>query len=66
MGFGFGKEDYKDRFPPRRRSSGPEPGQSYTELVEKHGRPFGAFDKERQLPYGAARVQARNDFRVKE
>jgi hypothetical protein len=65
MGYGFGKDDYKDRFPPRRRSPPPDPGQSYGELFEKHGRPFGPFDKERELPYGVARVEARNDFRVK-
>ena len=55
-----------ERYPPRRRSPAPAPGQSYTELVAKHGRPFGAFDKERQLPYGATGIEARNDFRVKE
>lgn len=49
------RDDNRDRFPPRRTDGKIPPGQSYVELFEKHGRPFGPFDKERQLPYSAAR-----------
>lgn len=33
------------------RHSKIDPGQDFEALTEKHGRPFGPFDKERQLPY---------------
>ena len=50
----FPIQDANDkRWPPRRRDGPIPPGQSYVELFEKHGRPHGAFDKERQLPYDA-------------
>jgi hypothetical protein len=40
-----------DRFPPRHQSPKVEDGQDFFTLTEKHGRPFGPFDRERQLPY---------------
>lgn len=39
------------RYPPRSKASPIEPGQDFQTLTEKHGRPFGPFDKERKLPY---------------
>ena len=64
MGFGFGKDDWKERFPPRRHDGPVPPGQSYAEMFEKHGRPFGPFDKERQLGYDARwpKAKERRDF----
>jgi hypothetical protein len=62
MGFGFGFDDFKKRYPPRRRMAPPDPGQSYFEMVEKHGRPFGPFDKERKLPYDARPVPVRREI----
>ncbi len=48
------------RFPPRRPDGNIPPGQSYFEMVEKHGKPNGPFDPGRQLPYDAnVKVAAR-------
>jgi hypothetical protein len=65
MSYWFKLEDQNKRFPPKHRVPPPPPGQSYEELMEKHGRPHGPFDKERQLPYSAARVEIRNDYHSK-
>jgi hypothetical protein len=53
MSYWFKREDENKRFPPRRRHAPIPPGQSYEEMLEKHGRPFGPFDKDRLLPYSA-------------
>lgn len=52
-GYWFKREEQDRRYPPRRRPDPIPPGQSFEELTEKHGRPFGPFDKDRQLIYSA-------------
>jgi hypothetical protein len=42
-----------ERFPPRRKWPKLEEGQDFFTLTEKYGRPFGPFDRERQLVYVA-------------
>jgi hypothetical protein len=44
------ENDY--RSPPARKWPKIEKGQDFFTLTEKHGRPNGPFDRERQLPYG--------------
>lgn len=44
-----------DRFPPRHKWPTTKEGQDYFTLTEKHGRPNGPFDRERQLPYSNTR-----------
>jgi hypothetical protein len=44
-----------ERYPPRARggfkaAAFPE-GEDYFSMMEKHGKPIGPFDKDRQLPY---------------
>jgi hypothetical protein len=42
------------RYPPRIPPARPSEGQDYYSMVAKHGRPYGAFEKERRLSYCAA------------
>jgi hypothetical protein len=43
-----------ERYPPKQRGPKTELGQDYFTMLEKHGRPYGPFDKERVLPYRGA------------
>jgi hypothetical protein len=48
-------QDYVPKPRPRKteplKGQAPDPGQDFDTLTAKHGKPFGPFEKERQLPY---------------
>lgn len=52
---------FSDEYPWQKRArpgfkpSNTPPGETYDELVARHGRPIGPFENGRQLPYGKSR-----------